>query len=389
MKPLRVMSVVGARPNFMKIGPLVRAVEAHNENPSSSGQRSIDHYLVHTGQHYDQEMSESFFGALNIPEPDVNLSVGSGTHAEQVGRTMIAFEKVLTHWRPDWVVVVGDVNATCACSITAKKEHIKLAHIEAGLRSFDLEMPEEINRMVTDRLSDLLFTPDEIADRNLRDEGVPSSRIKRVGNIMIDTLDQNLSKALKIEIESILQRTLMTTVVGRDLGLLDEAYVALTLHRPSNVDDQAVLGPLVHWLVDELSPSIQLVWTLHPRTRQQLERFGLWEAVASCDRIYLVEPLGYVDMLRLNLGARLLLTDSGGLQEECCITGTPCVTLRENTERPVTLRENGGVCVLAGNQVSRIRDRYSEQLSIPRLSSRPPLWDGRTSQRIVEVLVEL
>jgi len=389
MNALRVMSVVGARPNFMKIGPFVRAIEVHNERASSRGRRPLEHYLVHTGQHYDRQMSKSFFGSLDIPEPDVNLSVGSGTHAEQVGRTMIAFEKVVSDWQPDWVVVVGDVNATCACSITAKKEHVNVAHIEAGLRSFDLTMPEEINRMVTDRLSDLLFTPDEIADQNLRDEGVPESRIKRVGNIMIDTLEQNLPAAKGIRIENILQGNLITPVGDRPTDFEDGEFVVLTLHRPSNVDDPDVLIPLVRFLVDELAGSFPLVWTLHPRTRKQLERFGLWDTVAPCDRIWLVEPLGYLEMLRLNLGARLLLTDSGGLQEECCITGTPCITLRENTERPITLRENGGVCSLAGNDVGRIEMILSEQVGLPRRQSRPPLWDGDTSQRIVEELSKL
>ncbi len=386
MKALRVMSVVGARPNFMKIGPLVRAIQDHNDRASTEGRRLLDHYLVHTGQHYDPAMSQSFFGSLDIPEPDVNLSVGSGTHAEQVGRTMIAFEKVVSEWKPDWVVVVGDVNATCACSITAKKERVNVAHIEAGLRSFDLTMPEEINRMVTDRLSDLLFTPDEFADLNLRDEGVPESRIKRVGNIMIDTLEQNLPTAEAIRIESILQESLIAPIGSRVLGFEDREFAVLTLHRPSNVDDPDVLIPLVRFLIDKLSVSLPMIWTLHPRTRKQLERFGLWEAVASCDRIFLVEPLGYLQMLRLNLGARLLLTDSGGLQEECCVTGTPCITLRENTERPVTLRENGGVCALAGNEVSRIEKVMAEQMELPRRQCRPPLWDGVTSRRVVEEL---
>lgn len=388
MKALRVMSVVGARPNFMKIGPFVRAIADHNQRVSCDGGRPIDHFLVHTGQHYDEAMSQAFFGTLAIPKPDVNLSVGSGTHAEQVGRTMIEFERVVRSWKPDWVVVVGDVNATCACSITAKKEHVGLAHIEAGLRSFDLEMPEEINRMVTDRLSDLLFTPDEIADQNLVDEGVPKSKIKRVGNIMIDTLEENLPAAGKIIVQQIVQENLITSVGNRNLGLEDGDYAVLTLHRPSNVDDEVTLTSLTGFLVDELPSFAPLVWTLHPRTRKQLQRFGLWDAVASCERILLVEPLGYLEMLRLNIGARLLLTDSGGLQEECCITGTPCLTLRDNTERPVTLRENGGVCSLAGNQVTRVREVFSEQIRMPKLQSRPPLWDGHTADRIVGELAE-
>lgn len=372
------MSVVGARPNMIKIAPFCRALSKHADQ--------FDHYLVHTGQHYDSNMSESFFKALDIPEPDINLGVGSGSHAEQVGQTMIAFEPVLKEWCPDWVVVVGDVNATCACAITARKEQVKLAHIEAGLRSFDMTMPEEINRMVTDCLSDLLFTPDEIAGQNLRNEGVAEERIKFVGNIMIDTLEANREEAAGLDVDRIIADNLVSESQSVS-SLSDGNYAVLTLHRPSNVDSRDVLEPLVRYFVDELAGEMPLVWSIHPRTRKQLELFDLWEAVTSCEAVVLVQPLGYRELLRLNLGARVILTDSGGLQEECCVLGTPCITLRYNTERPITLRDKGGVCELAGNDVSKIRKLFSELKAAPRKEFRPPLCDGRTSERIVELFV--
>lgn len=377
MRKLRIMSVVGARPNFMKIAPFARALDGY-----ASG---ITHCLVHTGQHYDREMSESFFAALNIPEPDVNLGVGSGTHAEQVGQTMIAFEKTVRDWKPDWVVVVGDVNATCACAITAKKEHVGLAHIEAGLRSFDLTMPEEINRIVADRLSDLLFTHCAIADRNLMAEGIPENKIKRVGNIMIDTLEQNRSMALALDPREIISGNLLEGGIVRDITGIENRYAALTLHRPPNVDRRDALESLVNLFADELSAEIPLIWTVHPRTKKQLEAFGLLRKALSAPGIYLVGPLGYRELLRLNLGASVVLTDSGGLQEECCVLGTPCVTMRENTERPITLQEEGGVSVLTGSDVGKIRNAFHEMLRQPRREARPPLWDGHTAERIAEI----
>ena len=373
------MSVVGARPNFMKIAPFVRELSRHPDR--------FVHHLVHTGQHYDHAMSDSFWQELGIPAADTNLGVGSGTHAQQVGRTMIALEGVVKAWKPDWMVVVGDVNATCAASITAKKEHVKLAHIEAGLRSFDPTMPEEINRIVTDRLSDLLFTPDETADRNLRAEGVADAAIKRVGNIMIDTLEANRARAEAMDVKAIVDSNLIRPA-GRGELSLDRGYAVLTLHRPSNVDDRPVLESLVRFFLDELAPAMPLVWVLHPRTRKQLELFGLWHTVVSCPAVLLVEPLGYVEMVRLNLGARLMLTDSGGLQEECCVLGTPCITLRENTERPVTLRANGGTAELAGHDINKIRQLFGIFRNLPRRPSRPPLWDGRTAERIVAAFLE-
>jgi UDP-N-acetylglucosamine 2-epimerase (non-hydrolysing) len=377
---MKIISVVGARPNFMKIAPLVEAIRKHNEHNKD---RYIEHILVHTGQHYDIRLSENFFNDLGIPQPDVNLEIGSGSHAEQVGNTMIAFEKVLREYKPDWVVVVGDVNATLACSVTAKKENIKCCHIEAGLRSGDMTMPEEINRLVTDRLSDLLLTPDRISNENLRKEGVPEEKIRFVGNIMIDTLEANRNRAAAISIPDLLDINHLEDAVHVNHFDSDEPYAVMTLHRPSNVDKKEVIEPLLNFLIREVASSMPLLWPIHPRTAKQLKTFGLWDSVIQSSGIRLLQPLGYHDMLRLNMGARIMLTDSGGLQEECCILGTPCLTLRWNTERPVTLREHGGASVLVGNNVERIRNEFRTTLASGVLPARPELWDGHTAERIV------
>ena len=358
----------------MKIAPFCREVAKHPE---------ITNILVHTGQHYDVRMSESFFVDLDIPEPDVHLNIGSGTHAEQVGRTMIEFERVVRAEKPDWIVVVGDVNATCACSIVAKKEHVKLAHIEAGLRSGDLDMPEEINRLVTDRLADLLLTPDQISGDNLRAEGVPESRIAFVGNIMIDTLEAQREKAAARRPDELVKRELPEDRPVPELP--DNGFAVLTMHRPSNVDDAHILASLVDFLTGEVAADMPLLWPIHPRAKKQLEAFGLWDKVKK--RIILLNPLGYHDMLRLNMGAKIMFTDSGGLQEECCVLGTPCLTLRWNTERPVTLREHGGASLLVGNDIGKIRAAYREALDQPRRPRRPELWDGHTAERIVSELL--
>ncbi|MCP4270033.1 MAG: UDP-N-acetylglucosamine 2-epimerase (non-hydrolyzing) [Candidatus Brocadiaceae bacterium] len=385
---MKIMSVVGARPNFMKIAPFVHAIERYNEKCGSQDKKKIEHYLVHTGQHYDKRMSESFFDVLNIPHPDIDLKVGSGTHAEQVGNTMIQFEKVVRRWKPDWVVVVGDVNATCACSITAKKEHVKLAHIESGLRSFDLKMPEEINRMVTDRLSDLLFTTDEMANKNLRKEGVPGDKIKFVGNIMIDTLMAQKVAANALELNQIIARNkLESTDTKGAFVISNNEYAIVTLHRPSNVDNAEVMVSLVNFFINEISHDISIVWTVHPRTRERLEEFGMWKALESAENIVLLHPIGYIEMLKLNMCANVMFTDSGGLQEECCVLGTPCLTLRSNTERPVTLVENGGASLLVGNEIDCIRQGYHSIKKQPTTSHCPELWDGKTAERIVDVLV--
>lgn len=377
---MKIVSVVGARPNFMKVAPFCRALKAYPE---------VQHILVHTGQHYDVRMSEQFFKELDIPNPDINLEIGSGTHAEQVGRTMIAFEKVLKAEKPDWVVVLGDVNATCACSITAKKEHIKCAHIEAGLRSRDMDMPEEINRLVTDRLSDLLLTPDRLSNANLKAEGVPDEKIKFVGNIMIDTLEREREKAAALDINQIVRENLIDEKLQQSPTppLTNFSYVAMTMHRPSNVDQRETLVPAMRFFLDEVSKDYPIIWAIHPRAQKMLKEFGLWDEVVANENMVLVKPLGYHAMLRLNMGARLFMTDSGGLQEECCVLGTPCLTMRWNTERPITLMENGGASILVGNAVEKIREAYKSQIDATRRPSRPELWDGHTAERIAKELL--
>ena len=382
---MKIMSVVGARPNFMKIAPFIHALNAYNASRAAQAP-CLEHLLVHTGQHYDDKLSHAFFAALDIPPADINLGIGSGSHAEQVGRTMIEFEKVIRTHRPDWVVVVGDVNATCACSITAKKEHIRLAHIEAGLRSGDMDMPEEVNRLVTDRLSDLLFTPDRLSGANLRAEGVAEDRIKFVGNIMIDTLEAQRARAEALRLDDVLARNLLSPGdAPRVAGVREGQLAVMTLHRPSNVDHPEIMAPLVDFLLDEVAGSLTVAWPIHPRAKKQLEAFGLWPKIAAAKNMMILNPVDYHDMLKLTLSARVMLTDSGGLQEECCVAGTPCLTLRWNTERPVTLKDHGGVSVLVGNDVGRIRTAYRAALAEPRRSTRPELWDGRTAQRIVGV----
>jgi len=372
----------------MKIAPFIRAIHTHNQTVEDK--HRIQHILVHTGQHYDDKMSRAFFKALDIPDADINLGIGSGTHAEQVGKTMMAFEKVIQAEKPDWVVVVGDVNATCACSITAKKEHVKCAHIEAGLRSRDMIMPEEINRLVTDRLSDLLFTPDRLSGDNLRQEGVPEEKIRFVGNIMIDTLEAQREKALKLDPEIIARSALLPGQAElnteHQTALQGGKFAAMTLHRPTNVDDPDILTAIVDFLIQDVAADMPLLWPVHPRTMKQMTQFGIWENALACDNLLLLNPLGYHELLRLNMAAAIMLTDSGGLQEECCVLGTPCLTLRWNTERPITLREHGGASVLVGNQVNKIRKAYRETLALERKPTRPELWDGRTAGRIVAAL---
>jgi UDP-N-acetylglucosamine 2-epimerase (non-hydrolysing) len=421
---MKIISVVGARPNFMKIAPFVKAIERFNcafspfrfaefrrvapQSPAppltpSIPSGYINHILLHTGQHYDLSMSDNFFKQLEIPDAEINLGVGSGTHAEQVGNTMIAFERVLKNENPDWVVVVGDVNATLACTVTAKKEGVKVCHIEAGLRSGDMTMPEEINRLVTDRLSDLLLAPDWISVQNLKSEGVPDSKIRLVGNIMIDTLEANRGKAEGLDIEQIISNNLFQMDTGYRLSVIGyrykkpgalniepgtKSYAVLTLHRPSNVDSREVLESIVNFLLKEAAVKMPLIWPLHPRTRKQLADFDLLEKILEHNNIILLEPIGYLEMLRLNMTATVMLTDSGGLQEECTILGTPCITLRNNTERPVTLIENGGVSVLVGNNIDKLREEYAAALLRPRLPVRPELWDGHAAERCLRAIME-
>jgi UDP-N-acetylglucosamine 2-epimerase (non-hydrolysing) len=392
MNDIKIISVVGARPNFIKIAPFIRAIKQFNKTNQSS---KIFHVLVHTGQHYDDRMSKSFFESLNIPESEINLGIGSGSHAEQVGNTMIAFEKILLQKKPDWVVVVGDVNATLACSVTAKKLNIKVCHIEAGLRSGDMAMPEEINRLVTDRISDLLLTPDKLSGKNLLDEGVSENKIQFVGNIMIDTLEANLDEASQFNLFEIINSNLLEASSKREnsakriLNSKNEisTYALLTIHRPSNVDTPEILESILNFIIDEVVHDMKVIWPVHPRTKKRLEEFGLWKKPQNCKELILLHPIDYKEMLRLNMQAKIMLTDSGGLQEECCVLGTPCLTLRWNTERPVTLKQHGGASILVGNNIENIRKAYQDELKTERIPLRPELWDGHTAERCVNAII--
>lgn len=364
---MKIVVVAGARPNFMKVAPLIEALQA-----AQSRYPALQYMLVHTGQHYDAQMSRAFFDDLCLPRPDVDLGVGSGSHAEQTGKVMIAFEGLLQQEKPDWVVVVGDVNSTMACAITAKKLGIKVAHVEAGLRSRDWSMPEEINRVVTDVLCDLLFTTDPLASENLRAEGVDADRIHFVGNVMIDTLLKHRERAMGLRL-------------WEQLGLQAGAYGVVTLHRPSNVDDRTVFEGIVAAL-EVVQQQLPLVFPVHPRTRKMAETFGLWERMQAWQDVRLVDPLGYLQMLSLTSQAALILTDSGGLQEETVILGVPCITLRENTERPITVAV--GANRVVGNKPEAIIESVQSCLGDSRKRFHSPeKWDGLAAQRIVEILV--
>ena len=354
---MHILSIVGARPNFMKVAPLIRRLKARGHVAS----------LVHTGQHYDANMSDAFFRDLGMPDPDRHLGVGSGSHAQQTAKVMAAFEPIVQELAPDVVVVVGDVNSTLACTLVCSKLRIPVAHVEAGLRSRDRDMPEEINRLVTDCIADLLLTPSPDADENLRAEGVEDSRIIRVGNIMIDSLVDQLPRA---EGSDVLER----------LGLNAGKYGVVTLHRPSNVDDPEVLSGILDALRD-VAREVPLVFPCHPRTRARLEALP-----GGSDGLQLTEPLGYIDFMALVARSRIVLTDSGGLQEETTWHRIPCVTIRENTERPITITE--GSNVLAGTDPTRIRDLSMQALQKPcGEHPTPSLWDGKTADRIIDALV--
>lgn len=386
---MKILSVVGARPNFIKIAPFINSIKEYNQKIESSGNGiSINHILVHTGQHYDDRMNNNFFTSLGIPSPDINLGIGSGSHAEQVGKTMIAFEKVLIEHKPEMVVVVGDVNATLACSITAKKQKILCCHIEAGLRSGDMSMPEEINRIVTDRLSDLLLTPDKLSSANLMSEGISRDKIHFVGNIMIDTLEKNLGKAEKIQVVDILSKNNYAIEEQQvpDPEILN-SYAIVTMHRPSNVDRKSILKPIIEFLIETASRKLFLIWPIHPRTIKRLKEFDLFNRILHAENVMLLHPISYHEMLRLNMDAKMMFTDSGGLQEECAILGTPCLTMRWNTERPVTLLEHGGPSVLVGNNVKMIRDEFGKTILSQRKPQRPELWDGHTAKRCLDKII--
>jgi UDP-N-acetylglucosamine 2-epimerase (non-hydrolysing) len=358
----KIVHVVGARPNFMKIAPVIRAIARAD---------FADQHLVHTGQHYDASMSDVFFADLQMPVPDVHLGVGSGSHAEQTAAVMVRFERVCVAERPDIVVVAGDVNSTMACAIDCAKLRVPCAHVEAGLRSFDLDMPEEVNRIVTDRLCDILFTPSADGDENLLREGTAPERIFRVGNVMIDTLLQHLPQA---------KASAPVVRLGLDLG----RYAVLTLHRPSNVDDPRVFSGILDAL-ETIQARLPIVFPVHPRTRKRLADHGLGSRIERLAGLRMCDPLGYLEFLGLISQSKIVLTDSGGLQEETTALGIPCFTLRENTERPVTVAE--GTNTVVGVDPARIIEAVSGAIEGRGKAGRvPALWDGRASDRIAAVL---
>lgn len=358
------MVIAGARPNFMKIAPLMREFGKH---------KKIKTLLVHTGQHYDFQMSEVFFQELKIPTPDIHLNVKAGSHAIQTAEIMAAFEPVVLKHQPDLLIVVGDVTSTIACSLVAAKLKVKIAHVEAGLRSFDRTMPEEINRILTDAISDYLFVSEKSGLQNLKAEGVAAKRVYFVGNIMIDTLLSNLKS---VEKSTVLQTH----------SLLGQEFCVLTLHRPSNVDSKAALFEILNILKD-ISKKVKIVWPIHPRTKSKIKACGLAEQFDQCTEMQMIEPLGYLDFIKLIKASRFVLTDSGGIQEETTVLKVPCLTMRENTERPSTIEE--GTNILVGRnrsqilkQMNRILEQKSQKGKIPRY------WDGRTAERIVRILLK-
>jgi UDP-N-acetylglucosamine 2-epimerase (non-hydrolysing) len=395
--------VAAARPNFMKVAPLIRAIHAHN----ALNEGDIHALLVHTGQHYDVNMSDAFFSDLRLPEPDVHLGVGSGTHGEQTGKVLIEFEKVLSKEQPDLVIVVGDVNSTLACTLAAVKLHIPVAHVEAGLRSFDRDMPEEINRLVTDALSDYLFTPSPDGDENLLKEGIPKEKIFLVGDIMVDSLLFSLEHAKKTDIlerlslKSNKESFLPTSDLRPPTSVMP--YALLTLHRPSNVDNKTSLGRITQGLL-EVASKIPILFPIHPRTRKQVELFEMesafefhpsvdlspvdyYEDMTLKKKIHCFEPLGYLEFLNLMAHAKIVLTDSGGIQEETTVLDIPCITLRDTTERPITL--NQGTNVLVHDDPGKIVVEVTKILNGNyRHGTCPSIWDGHTAERIVNILAK-
>jgi UDP-N-acetylglucosamine 2-epimerase (non-hydrolysing) len=353
---MRIIHVIGARPNFMKAAPVIRALAAY----------PVEQIVVHTGQHYDFNMSDVFFQQLGMPAPDVNLQVGSGSHAQQTAHIMCRFETVVLEQKPDVVVVYGDVNSTVAAAMVCSKLMIRVAHVEAGLRSFDRTMPEEINRLVTDQLSDLLFTPSEDGNRNLAHEGIDRDKVFLAGNVMIDTLVRMLPEA---------DRRLPADLPSR--------YALVTLHRPSNVDDLDWLGSMLASL-EAVGHGLEVIFPVHPRTRQKIASLG--NGAASNGRIRFLEPLPYLDFLALQKNAAVVITDSGGIQEETTYLGVPCLTVRENTERPVTTTI--GTNVLVGRDTQKLSAELARMMNGERkMTGVPPLWDGHAAERIAEVIV--
>lgn len=364
MAILKIICICGARPNFMKIAPIVDAL---------AGRGDVDTLLVHTGQHYDERMSGLFFEDLGLRKPDVDLEVGSGTHARQTAEIMKRFEPVCVEYAPDWVVVVGDVNSTIACALVAVKLGVRVAHVEAGLRSFDRGMPEEINRIVTDSIADKLFASEPSGVENLRREGVEEGRIHFVGNVMIDSLLRCRSRADQ------------STIISK-LELQENNYALVTLHRPSNVDNPEVFVPILDAL-ETISRDRRVIFPIHPRSRKMMGDLNLASRVEQMAGLRLLEPLGYLDFLKLMSNAAVVLTDSGGIQEETTILGVPCITLRRNTERPITVSE--GTNRLAGVLCEDILEAYHEAMNdTSNRKEAPLLWDGRAAERIVASLTD-
>jgi len=365
---MKIISVVGARPNFMKVAPLDTAFKRWSNFRSQS---SLNHLICHTGQHYDDKMSKIFFEELGLPKPDYDLGVGSGSHAEQTAKVMLKFEKVLIKERPDLIIVVGDVNSTIACGLTAVKMGIKVAHVEAGLRSFDREMPEEINRVLTDSISDFLFVTEKSGVENLKKEGVDTSKIFLVGNVMIDSLISYLPRIGESKIHS-------------QLNVEKGNYCLITLHRPSNVDNRGKLEELVQFIA-ELSKDKKVVFPVHPRTKNNLARFNLLDSLNH--NITITDPLGYIDFISLIKDSSFVLTDSGGVQEETTYLGIPCITLRNNTERPITVEL--GTNYIVGENFEYARRCIGEILDGKgKKGNIPELWDGKSAERIVRILME-
>jgi UDP-N-acetylglucosamine 2-epimerase (non-hydrolysing) len=362
--PFHILSVVGARPNFMKVAPIAREIARRG---------LFRHTIVHTGQHYDARMSEVFFDELQIPRPDINLNVGSGSHAQQTAAVMAAFEPVLIQEKPNLVLVVGDVNSTLAAALVASKLHVRVAHVEAGLRSFDRAMPEEINRLLTDQLSDLLFVTEQSGLENLTREGMPPEKVHFVGNVMIDTLLGHSERARALE-------------AWRTYDLTPKQYGLLTLHRPTNVDDVVALDGLFEG-IEQIASDIPVLFPAHPRTQPVLRASRTASRLIDAGAVRVTNPLGYLEFLSLMDTSRVVLTDSGGIQEETTILGVPCLTLRTTTERPATIAM--GTNRLVGTNPDAIKGAWEELKSTPAAASRvPPLWDGKAASRIVDVLAD-